>query len=263
MDLLKVLILSLVQGATAYLPVSGAAQVPWWSGWNQPAHVFDVGLHLGTLLAVLVYFWRDWPTFWRAGLRARITRSIQDPDTRLLFLIAMGTLPTAILGVLLDNLFGPAFSSLYLAAGLLLIPVVLLTVGKRAHPANRKSSVIQPLDALLIPAAAISPGVSRSGVFTAAGMGQKQPYPAAIRLSFWPGVPIPGEAGAEQTLVIPIGGVPVHPLIAGPMMIGWWTAVGFACVGRLRRLKQGARRVGFMSDCARFGTLSLLVALLR
>src|SRR3954453_16002478 len=97
----KAVILGVVQGLTELLPVSSSAHlvlVPWFFGWPDPGLTFDVALHIGTLIAVVVYFWRDWVRLARAALYPR------SADGRLFWLLILGAIPGGIAGVLLDNL---------------------------------------------------------------------------------------------------------------------------------------------------------------
>ena len=107
LELWKAIILGILQGATEFLPVSSSGHlvlIPWLFGWDESPLIFDVVVHLGTLVAVLLYFWRDWLTLLRAGWTALRTRSTQDPDARLLLLIGLGTVPAALAG-LCSNIF--------------------------------------------------------------------------------------------------------------------------------------------------------------
>src|SRR5688572_2570766 len=104
MDIYQAIFLGIVQGLTEFLPVSSSAHlvfVPWLFGWETSSLEFDVALHMGTLLAVLVYFAADWrrliAAFFRTVAQGRIG---DDPDRRLLWLIVLGTIPAVVVGVL-------------------------------------------------------------------------------------------------------------------------------------------------------------------
>src|SRR5262249_12571850 len=93
--------LGLVQGLSEFLPISSSAHLiltPWFFGWPDPGLTFDVALHVGTLVAVVIYFWRDWVILLRAAPRPR------TPDGRLFWLLILGAIPGGIAGVLLDDL---------------------------------------------------------------------------------------------------------------------------------------------------------------
>jgi undecaprenyl-diphosphatase len=270
-DLLRALILGLLQGATEFLPVSSSGHlvlVPWWLGWDEPSLVFDVVLHLGTLMAVLVYFWRDWLTVLRAGWNALRDRSLQDPDARLLLLIILGTVPAALAGALLESMFESAFSDPPLVAFFLLITALLLVLSEHRHVADRPLSDLQARDALTVGVAqafAIFPGLSRSGSTIAAGLWRGLSRPAAARFSFLLATPIILGTGAKQLLLdVVLGDAAIGHDMVAPMIVGFIAAAitGYACIWFLLRLLQRRRLYGFAVYCAAFGTLSLLVALL-
>ena len=274
MDLLEALILGLLQGATEFLPVSSSGHlvlVPWWLGWDQPPLLFDVVVHLGTLVAVLIYFWRDWLTLSRAGLRAlrklSLTSINQDPDLRLVALLALGTIPAGVAGLLLDDVFEAAFSDPPLVAAFLLVTALLLALSERAHRADERTlSDLTARAALIIGAAqavAIFPGISRSGSTIAAGMGQGLSRPAAARFSFMLATPAILGAGFVEGANALTGSAEAGQELLLPLLAGFIAAalVGYGCVWFLMRLLQRQRLYGFAAYCAAFGTVSLLVAL--
>ncbi len=269
MDLLRALVLGIVQGATEFLPISSSGHlvlVPWWLGWDEPPLTFDVVLHLGTLVAVLIYFWRDWLTLLRAGLRALRNRTFQDPDARLLLLLIVGTIPAALAGALLEGLFESAFSDPPLVAGFLLVTALVLVLSERVYTADRTLDDLTTRDALIIglaQACAIFPGISRSGSTIATGIWRRLPRAVSARFSFLLSTPIIAGAGAKQGLDLLTGNLTIGQDMVTPLIAGFCAAavVGFVCIWFLLRLLQRRRLVGFAVYCAAFGTLSLLVAL--
>ncbi len=118
MTLFQALVLGIVQGLTEYLPVSSSAHlvlVPWALGWEfdpGAAFAFDVLVQMGTLVAVIAYFWKDLVHMLRATLQALVHRqAIQDPYVRLAVLIVLGTIPAVIAGVALKDIVETAFGS--------------------------------------------------------------------------------------------------------------------------------------------------------
>jgi len=270
LELWKAIILGILQGATEFLPVSSSGHlvlIPWLFGWDESPLIFDVVVHLGTLVAVLLYFWRDWLTLFRAGWTALRTRSTQDPDARLLLLIGLGTVPAALAGALLEDVFESAFSEPALVAAFLLVTALLLTVSERLSTANQSLSGLTVRDALTVGIAqafAILPGISRSGSTIAAGLWRGLPRATAARFSFLLATPIILGAGGKQALDVVTGDAIVGQDMALPMVAGFLSAalVGYACVWFLMRLLKERSLYGFAAYCAAFGTLSLLVALL-
>jgi undecaprenyl-diphosphatase len=270
LELWKAIILGILQGSTEFLPVSSSGHlvlVPWLLGWETSPLLFDVVVHIGTLLAVLMYFWRDWLTLLRAGWTALRTRSTQDPDARLLLLIGLGTVPAALAGALLEDVFESAFSEPALVASFLLVTAFLLAVSERTSTANQSLSALTVQDALTVGIAqafAIFPGISRSGSTIAAGLWRGLPRATAARFSFLLATPIIMGAGCKQVLDVVTGDVTVAQDMVLPLIAGFVSAavVGYACIWFLMRLLKERSLYGFAVYCAAFGTLSLLVALL-
>lgn len=274
MDLIEAIVLGILQGATEFLPISSSGHlvlVPWWLGWDDPPLTFDVMVHLGTLVAVLTFFWRDWLTLLRAGWTALKTRSLhnssdQELDARLLLYLVVASIPAALAGLLLESSF-EEISTPPVVAALLLVTAGLLVYSERRATSNRTLGSFTLRDALTVGAAqafAILPGISRSGSTIAAGMMRGLPRAQAARFSFLLGTPIIMGAGAKQALDLILGNEPLGDGMALALVVGFLSAavVGYACIWFLMRLLQRRRLYGFAIYCAVFGTLSLLVALL-
>src|SRR4249920_3960128 len=106
----QALVMRIVQGLTEFLPISSSGHlivVPYLFGWTDPfitSLAFSVMLHMGTLVALLAYFWKDWLVLVPAGLAAIRDRSLTgDPDRRLAWLIAITTVPAVVFGLLLNG----------------------------------------------------------------------------------------------------------------------------------------------------------------
>jgi undecaprenyl-diphosphatase len=244
LDLLKALVLGILQGATEFLPISSA----------------------GHHVAVLLSFWRDWLTLLRAGWTALQTRFTQDPDARLLLLILVGTVPAAVAGMMLENLFEAAFSDPPLVAFFLLVTAFLLVICERYPSGTRPSDGFGPRDVRFVgiaPAFAILPGISCSGSTMAAGIDRGLPRAAAACFSLLLAMPTILGAGAKQALDVLTGSTTIEHNRAAPLIVGGEAAavVGFVCIRFLMRLLQQRRSGGFVINDAGCGTLSLLVAL--
>ena len=152
-----------VQGLTEFLPVSSSAHlilVPWLLRWQDPGLAFDVVLHLGTLLALLVYYWREWLDM---GLSLADGRPL---PRRLLLLLIVASVPGAVIGVLLEKQAETIFRSPVFIACTLAVMGIGLWAADWIGSKKRKIEDIGLLDAVLIglsQALAIIPGVSRSG----------------------------------------------------------------------------------------------------
>jgi undecaprenyl-diphosphatase len=159
----QAIVLGAVQGLTEFLPVSSSAHliiVPWLLRWRDPGLAFDVVLHLGTLLALLAYYWREWLDM---GISLADGRPL---PRRLLFLLIVASVPGAIIGVLLEKQAETIFRSPVLIATTLALMGIALWAADWIGSKKRKMEDIRFVDALLIglsQALAIIPGVSRSG----------------------------------------------------------------------------------------------------
>jgi undecaprenyl-diphosphatase len=230
--------LGLIQGLSEFLPISSSAHLilaPWFFGWPDPGLTFDVALHVGTLIAVVVYFWRDWIALFRAAPRPR------SPEGRLFWLLILGAIPGGIAGVLLDSLAEQALRSPLLIAGTLSVMSLVLFGADRWFRRDRGLLNIDPVDAVLIgiaQALAIVPGVSRSGITIATARGRGIDRAAAARFSFLLGSPI--ILGAALFKLRHLIGTP--GAIDGPFLAGIATSavVGLLSIGFMLRYLRNA-----------------------
>lgn len=194
-SIFQAIVLGIVQGLTEFLPVSSSAHlilVPWLLRWPEPGLAFDVVLHLGSLLALLAYYWRDW-----LDMGMSLADGRQMPR-RLLFFLVVASVPGAIIGVLLEKQAETIFRSPVLIATTLALMGIVLWAGDSIGSKKRKIEDITFVDALLIglsQALAIIPGVSRSGatITTARLLGIDRPD--AANFSFLMATPIIAGAG--------------------------------------------------------------------
>ncbi|MFA5801137.1 MAG: undecaprenyl-diphosphatase UppP [Thermoleophilia bacterium] len=197
MSILEALVLGIVQGLTEFLPVSSSAHlvlVPDLMGWEAPTVSFDLVLHLGSMMAVLAYFWRDIleivKSYFSDGRDALVKRRVG------LFLV-IGTIPAAVIGGLLETRFEAVFDEPAWVAFFLLITGVLLVAshlvsGERAVN-GRGVAEMKLSDVLAIgfaQAIAILPGISRSGSTISTGLFLGLRRETAARYSFLLSVPI-------------------------------------------------------------------------
>ncbi|NOX60340.1 MAG: undecaprenyl-diphosphatase UppP [Chloroflexi bacterium] len=241
MTTFQAFILGLVQGLTEFLPVSSSGHlvlVPWWLGWDASSLAFDALVHLGTLLAVVVYFWRDW---WRMFLAVvgRL-RGRRDPEghDRLFLLILIGTLPAAVIGYLFEGFFESLFGSPPTVAIFLIITGLLLVLAERWHQEGLPIARLKVSDSVIIgfaQALAIAPGISRSGGTIAAGLVRGLDRAAAARFSFLLGTPIIFGAGLFKMKDLADAGL--NSGQAAPLVVGFLAATvsGFLAIRYLLR----------------------------
>jgi undecaprenyl-diphosphatase len=199
MDYLRAAILGIVQGLAEFLPISSSGHlilVPALFEWPDQGLAFDVGLHLGTLLVLLVYFWRDWWRMGNAGLRDlgrhAFHFSEHSQDSRLLWLIALGSVPAAITGLLFDDWIEDNLRQPWLVAIALAGFGVVMAVADRRTRMTRDVESLGVADAAFIGVAqalALFPGISRSGATMSMGLFRHMTREAAARFAFLLGTP--------------------------------------------------------------------------
>jgi undecaprenyl-diphosphatase len=226
----QALVLGLVQGATELLPISSSghlALVPWladWDFWREHrefTHSFDVGLHLGTLVAVVTYFWHEVVTLPRAWFRSARRRSVEGEEERLAWVVVVATIPAvAVGGLSADFVAGQLGHPWQIAIPLAGFAIVLYVADRR--PARRHISDVKLSHALgvgLAQALALAPGVSRSGVTISAGRFLGLERDSAARLSFLLLIPVTFGAVVYKGLTdVVFGEVP--PGVWGPFLVG-------------------------------------------
>jgi undecaprenyl-diphosphatase len=202
---IQALVLGLVQGLTEFVPISSSGHlilVPWLFGWKDPfidSIAFSVLLHMGTLLALLVYFWRDWIVLVPAGLATIRDRSFRgDPNRKMAWLIAVATIPAVIAGPLFESTFESLVREPAPVALMLCIGAAILWLADRWGPKLREMASLTFPNAAGIGVAqvlALVPGISRSGVSISAGLFLGLKREAAARFSFLMATPVVGGAG--------------------------------------------------------------------
>jgi undecaprenyl-diphosphatase len=210
MTWLQAIFLGIIQGLTEFLPVSSSGHLvltPYLLGWNIPegdTFVFNVLVQIPSIIAVIVYFWRDLMEIAASWLRGLVQRRpLAEPGSRLGWLLILATIPAGLIGLLLEDAVEAAFNNpaqtgyeLWITAGLL---VIAERVGKR----NRKVEQLGWLDSIFIglaQAISIFPGVSRSGSTITGGMVRNLERPAATRFAFLMSIPIMLAAGLLASL---------------------------------------------------------------
>ncbi len=200
MPLIQAIILALVQALTEFLPVSSTAHLvlfPWLLHWKDPGLAFDVALHAGTLLAVILYFFRDWLTLVICGLGGKYPSNAPVEDVahsrRMFWFMVVGTIPAAILGKLFHHQIEDELRTpIIIGISLVLLALLMWWADSKASlTRNLKSSNWG--DAIGIgtaQAVALWPGVSRSGITITAGLFRNFTREAATRFSFLLSAPV-------------------------------------------------------------------------
>jgi len=205
MDKLHAIYLALLQGFTEFLPISSSAHLillPRLLGWTDQGLAFDVAVHVGTLVAVLVYFRVDVMLLLSAWLRSLGTRQT-DADARLAWFVILGTLPAAVFGLLLHDVVETWLRSPLVIAAATVGFGVLLGVADWRGRQQRDEHELRVMDVIVIglaQALALVPGTSRSGITMTAGLALGMTRSAAARFSFLLSIPLIMMAGGYETL---------------------------------------------------------------
>ena len=258
----QAIILGLFQGLGEFLPISSSAHlvlVPWLFHWEDPGITFDIALHIGTLIAVIIYFWKDW-------LRL-VTQGFAGPrssDGRLFWYLVIATVPGAIVGYALEKKAETIFRTP------LLIAVALIVMGAILYWAESKSAKKDDLNKItlrtsfligLSQALAIIPGVSRSGITMTTGLFSGLSREAAARFSFLLSTPI--ILGAA---IIKVPHLVRHPdVIDANFLIGMVVAciTGIACIRFLLRYIQTKTFLPFVWYRFALGALVIIIINIR
>ncbi len=266
MSLLEALLLGLIQGLTEFLPISSSGHlvlVPALLGWRAAPLVFDTTLHLGTLVAVLAVFWRDlWQILraWWSDLRRG--RPLQTTESRLGWWILLGTLPAILAGLLFEETLAALFGTPRAAGLFLLGTALLLVLAELLGRRRRELDEMTWPQALLIgigQAAAIAPGLSRSGATIATGMFCGMKRAAAARFSFLLSVPIIAGTGILQLLKLWRAGAGQATALV--LLVGFLAAMvtGYAAIRLLLAYVRRRPLYPFAVYCAAIGILALVV----
>jgi undecaprenyl-diphosphatase len=205
MPLYQVIVLALIQAITEFLPISSTAHLalaPWLFGWKDPGLTFDIALHAGTLLAILVYFFRDWIQIIAEGFGFQ---GGYDPELRqnrsLLWLLAAGSIPIGVIGLLFNKQAETAWRSPYVIGTMLIVVGVLMWIAERLAHGKKNLGQVQWGDGIAIGVAqalAVVPGTSRSGITITAGLFRSLSREAAARFSFLLATPAIAAAAAKD-----------------------------------------------------------------
>ncbi len=269
MTVLEAIFLGIIQGATEFLPVSSSGHtvlVPALLDMSSPGLGLIAIAHQGTLLAVLVYFWRDLWAIVRGVLRGIRQRAyLEDADSRLGWYIVLASIPVAAAGLLLQDFFEEMFARPIFAAGFLLITAALLFIGERLRSGDIELKRMDGLDALavgLFQMLALFPGISRSGSTIAGALWRGLDRETAARFSFLLGVPAIGGAGLLSVIDAVQGGASGQ--------VGLYTATfiasaisGYICIHFLLSWLREHSLIPFAIYCAWFGVSYIALALLR
>ncbi|HAA89303.1 MAG: Undecaprenyl-diphosphatase [Thermoanaerobacterales bacterium 50_218] len=262
MNVWQAVVLGLVQGLGEFLPISSSAHlvlVPWLFQWHDPGLTFDVALHLGTLVAVVAYFWRDWVEL--------LVAAVKEPHSlqaRLFWYLVVASIPGAAIGYLFEDWAETVFRNPVLIAVMLIIMGLVLYSADRQGVKKKGIDQVNFWQSLIIgfsQALAIIPGVSRSGITISAGLFTGFRRESAARFSFLLSVPIIFGAGLVKfPEVISNPGMLTLPFITGIVVSA---LSGAASISFLLKYVQTKDYLPFVWYRFFLGALVLLVSLFR
>lgn len=271
MGLLHAMLLGVVQGLTEFLPVSSSGHLVLFQslfGMKEPELFFDVSVHMGTLVAVCVFFYQDLKEIsavllststWSPRQSGRWQRWSRMPEMRLFGLILVGTVPTALLGLMFRPVAEMLFSSVRMVGIMLLVTGLLLWLTRRVRPGGRNTGKLSLWDGLwvgMMQGIAILPGISRSGATIAMGLFRGLDRETAARYSFLLSIPaILGAmalqlVGARTSALPPLGPIALGTCVAG--------AVGYVALKVLIRLVQKGDLYVFAFYCWPVGVVVIV-----
>lgn len=200
-DIIHALILGIVQGLTEFLPISSSAHLnvfPWIFGWEEISESFDLALHLGTLVAICIFFFKDWINLIRGGMR-KVLKKEDSLDGKIFWYLVIATIPAGILSLVLDKFSNYIVKDnlnlemILIAVALIVMGIVLYLVDKKIKSKTNyenitlKQSILVGISQAL---AAAFPGVSRSGITMTVARTLKIDRESAAKFSFLLATPI-------------------------------------------------------------------------
>jgi undecaprenyl-diphosphatase len=272
MPLLQVIVLALVQGLTEFLPISSTAHLyltSWLFGWQVEGLDFDIALHLGTLLAVLLYFARDWMQIIAQGFGIRMRGDEElKHNHMLLWLLVIGTIPVGIAGLAFNKQAETTWRNPFVIGGMLIAVGILMYLADNAGRKQRDLSAIDLSDALTIGVAqalAVVPGTSRSGITISAGLFRNMTLESAARFSFLLSTPAIGAAAAKALYDMHKKGPGLHAILHTDFLVGVAVSAITGCLvisWFLHYLRHGGLRP-FVYYRILFGIIVLALAFIR
>ena len=205
MPLYQVVVLALIQALTEFLPISSSAHLalaPWLFGWKDPGLTFDIALHAGTLVAIALYFFKDWVQIIGQGFGLNIG---YDPELKrnrsLLWLIAAASVPVGVMGWLFGKQAESTWRNPYVIGGMLIGVALLMWQAERLTNGKKDLGHVTGADAFTIglsQALAVVPGTSRSGITITTGLFRNLNRETAARFSFLLSAPAIAAAAAKK-----------------------------------------------------------------
>ena len=201
MTVVQSMILGIVQGLTEFLPVSSSGHLnlfPWVLGWQEMPESFDVALHIGTLLAIVVYFYKDWVNLFKGAYNQTIKKK-PSTEGRIFWYLVISTIPAGILSLVLDKIVGKiigdnlSLEMILIAIALIVMGIILYIVDKKSKSTTKYEKITFKQSLLIAMSQALAaafPGTSRSGVTMTVARALGVDRESAAKYSFLLATPI-------------------------------------------------------------------------
>lgn len=217
MTIIQAIILGIVQGLTELLPISSSAHLnlfPWLFNWGEMSPAFDVALHIGTLFAILVFFFKDWVNLIKGGYK-QLVKKEKSTDGKIFWYIVISTIPAGILSLILDKISENIIEKLaqtfntaeinvemvFIAIALIVMGIILYIVDKKSKSTIKYEKITLKQSILIAISQAIAaafPGVSRSGITMTVGRKMKIERESVAKYSFLLSTPIVAAAALYE-----------------------------------------------------------------
>jgi undecaprenyl-diphosphatase len=271
MPLYQVIVLAVIQAVTEFLPISSSAHiwfVPWAFGWNDPGLIFDIALHAGTLVAVLIYFFRDWVQIVGQAFGLQVGSDAELKHNRaLLWLIAASSVPIGVIGFLFNKQAESTWRNPFLIGSMLIVIGILMWIADRRAIGGKTMGQVDWGDGLWIgigQALAVIPGTSRSGITITAGLFRGLNRETAARFSFLLSTPAIAAAALKGAWdIYKHGGI--APEMRAPFLVGTVLSalLGAVVISVLLRYLRRHSLLPFVCYRILFGIIVIALAVIR
>ncbi len=270
MPLYQAIVLAIVQGFTEFLPISSSAHlylVPWLLGWPDQGLDFDIALHIGTLLAVMVYFFRDWLQIaaQAVGLNYGNDEELRQ-SPRLLWYLVLASVPAGVVGALFKDRIETQLRSPFVMGTMLVLIGILLWAAERYSRRERHIGQMTLTDTFLVGVSqtlALVPGTSRSGITISTALFRGLTHSAAARFSFLLSTPIVAASGLKSIYDLSKHGLGEGML--APFLVGIFGSalVGLAVIAFFLRVIRRYGLTPFIAYRIVFGIIVIALAIVR
>lgn len=270
MPIYQAIVLAIVQGFTEFLPISSSAHlflVPWLLGWPDQGLDFDIALHIGTLIAVLVYFFQDWLQIVSQAVGFSYGKDEElKQSPRLLWYLVLASVPAGLIGLKFKDQIETTLRSPFVMGTMLILIGILLWVAERFSHRVKHIGQMTLADTLMIgtsQALALVPGTSRSGITISTGLFRGLTHSAAARFSFLLSTPIVAASGLKSVYDLSKHGLSEGMLTPFLVGIAGSALVGIAVIAFFLKVIRKHGLAPFIAYRIIFGIIVIALAFVR